>query len=74
MDDSTLSEEFLEAKANLTRRGGSVGQRDDQNDDWEFYELERTVAAARRLLMLRREISRRESVPAHEREAFSFEG
>ncbi|CUH64666.1 hypothetical protein TL5118_00969 [Thalassovita autumnalis] len=69
MDDLALSDEFAKSKTNLKLWSESVDQRDDRNDDLAIHELEQTVTAARRLLMLERELVRRESMSAHERVA-----
>ncbi|UWQ02849.1 hypothetical protein K3X44_05880 [Aliiroseovarius crassostreae] len=73
MDDATLSEEFAKAKSSLDLWSGSVGRRDDLSDGLAVYEMEQTVTAARRMLMLHRETVRRKSMSAHEKMAFRFE-
>ncbi|UWP90199.1 hypothetical protein [Aliiroseovarius crassostreae] len=73
MDDLVLSKELSNAKRDLKLWSGTVGRRDDLNDGLAVYEMEQTVTAARRMLVLHRETARRESRSAHERMAFKFE-
>ncbi|MBA84445.1 MAG: hypothetical protein CML69_06845 [Rhodobacteraceae bacterium] len=73
MDDLALSKELGKAKSNMKAWSGFSGRRDDPRDAWALYELEKTVTAARRTLMLHRELLRRKNMSAHERMAFKHE-